>query len=351
MEYDTSCPVMVTGATGYVAGWLVKRLLEEGLTVHAPVRDPKGAKATALRGLARDLPGALRLFQADLLRDGSYDAAMQGCEVVFHTASPFMLDIQDPQRDLVDPALKGTRNVLASVNRCGSVRRVVLTSSIAAMFGDQADLQDIPGGVLTEAYWNTTSGLTHQPYSYSKTLAEGAAWEIANAQDRWQLVVINPGFVMGPGIVAGQSSESFALMRQLGDGSFKSGVPAYEIGMVDVRDVAEAHVRAGFLPDVEGRHMVVAQSYSFLEIALAVRSQFPDWPFSAKQVPKWLLWLFGPMVSRGITRKMVMRCFGHPWRGDNSKSIQALGMHYRPVPTAAAEMFQQMVDAGLKPKG
>ncbi|MBA84664.1 NAD-dependent epimerase/dehydratase family protein [Thalassobius sp. S69A] len=338
-------PVMVTGATGYVAGWLVKRLLEQGLTVHAPVRDPQGAQAAALIRMAERLPGTLSLFRADLLLDGSYDVAMQGCAVVFHTASPFRSDSQDPQRDLIDPALKGTRNVLGSVNRSPTVRRVVLTGSVAAMFGDQADLRDIPGGVLTEAYWNTSSSRAHQPYAYSKTLAEGAAWEMANAQGRWDLVVVNPGLVVGPGVAGPHGSESFDLIRQLGDGTFRSGVPAYEIGMVDVRDVAQAHLRAGFEPDAEGRHMVFEDVYRFLDIARALKAEFPDCPAPERVLPKALLWLVGPMVSRRITRKTVARCFGHSWRGDNGKSKRALGMTYRPVPEAAAAMFRQMIEA------
>lgn len=345
MQITTDKPVLVTGATGYVAGWLVKRLLEAGLTVHAAVRDPD--RVGAVVALGEGTPGTVRLFKADLLDEGSYDAAMAGCGVVFHTASPFVTVIRDAQRDLVDPALKGTRNVLGSANRTDSVERVVLTSSIAAVFGDQADLQDIPGGVLSEIYWNTTSSLTHQPYSYSKTLAEGAAWEMANAQDRWRLVVINPGLVMGPGVNGVGRSESFGMLRQLGNGKMKTGVPPYEIGMVDVRDVAEAHLRAGFLPDAEGRHMVFEAPYSFLDLAKVLKPAFPDYPIPERELPKALLWLVGPLLSRQITRKLVSRAFGYPWRGDNGKSRRDLGLTYRPVGAATVEMFAQLVDAGL----
>ena len=175
--YETSAPVLVTGATGFVAGWLVKRLLEEGFTVHAPVRDPASqTKVGHLTALAETLPGALKLFKADLLTPGSYSEAMAGCGVVFHTASPFTSKITDPQRDLVDPALKGTQNVLTSANETASVTRVVLTSSCAAIYGDTRDVAKAPNATLTEAQWNETSSLDHQAYSYSKTVAERAAW-------------------------------------------------------------------------------------------------------------------------------------------------------------------------------
>jgi nucleoside-diphosphate-sugar epimerase len=196
--YPTDHPVMVTGATGFVAGWLVRRLLEEGLTVHAPVREPSNAEKTAhLDRMAAELPGELKLFEADLLDDGSYGPAMEGCAVVFHTASPFTSNFDDPQRDLVDPAVNGTRNVLETANRTPSVQRVVVTSSCAAIYGDNKDVQHAPGKVLTEDIWNTTSSLDRQPYSYSKVEAEKAAWAIADAQSRWRLVTINPSLVIG----------------------------------------------------------------------------------------------------------------------------------------------------------
>ena len=103
-------PVLVTGATGYVAGQLIKLLLVQGTQVHAAVRDPsKVSKLKFLNQLADTLPGSITYFKADLLDSGSYLEAMQGCELVYHTASPFSLNIQDPQRDLIDPALKARK--------------------------------------------------------------------------------------------------------------------------------------------------------------------------------------------------------------------------------------------------
>jgi len=192
---------MITGATGYVASWIVKKLLEEGFTVHAPVRDPENPdKLKYLNALADQAPGTMHYFKADLLEEGSYDEAMQGCDVVFHTASPFVMAVNDPQKELIEPAQLGTRNVLESANRTPSVKRVVLTSSCAAIYGDNADLALTANGVFTEEDWNQTSSLAHQPYSYSKTVAEKEAWKNAKAQDCWDLVVINPSLVIGPGI-------------------------------------------------------------------------------------------------------------------------------------------------------
>jgi dihydroflavonol-4-reductase len=221
---DTSKPVLVTGATGYVAGWLVKDLLEAGVTVHAAVRDPdRTDKVSHLSAVADQSPGEIKYFKADLLDEGSYDEAMQGCGVVFHTASPFTIDVKDPQKELIDPAVKGTRNILEAANRVESVSRVVVTSSCAAIYGDNIDCAEAFGGVLTEADWNKSSSLEHNAYSYSKMLAEKAAWQIAEKQDRWKLVTVNPALVIGPALQDNPTSESFNLVKQMGDGTLKMG--------------------------------------------------------------------------------------------------------------------------------
>jgi len=351
MTIDRSKPVMITGATGYVAGWVVKRLLEEGLTVHAPVRAPMDTKKMGpLNELAARLPGRLRVFKADLLSDGSYAEAMEGCSVVFHTASPFTLNIRDPQTELVDPALLGTRNVLESVNRTPTVGRVVLTSSCAAMYGDNADLASCAGGMLTEDVWNTTSSLGHNPYAYSKTVAEKEAWAIVKKQPRWDLVTINPSFVLGPGIDPHATSESFAVIRQMGDGRMKAGIPDIGVGVVDVRDVAEAHLRAASEPKARGRYIVSGHDSTLLLIARALLPRFEAYPLPRRVLPKWLVWAVGPLADKNTTRRFVSRNVAWPWRADHGKSVRDLGMTYTPLEETVQTMFQQMIDSGQLPK-
>ncbi len=345
-KIDLTKPVLVTGATGYVAGRLVEKLLAEGATIHAPVRSPDNKEKTKyLDELADKSSGSIKYFKADLLDEGSYDEAMKGCELVFHTASPFSLNVEDPQKDLVDPALKGTRNVLEAANRSESVKRVVLTSSCAAIYGDAKDTLDMPNQTLTEEIWNTTSSLDHQPYSYSKTVAEKEAWKIANAQDQWKLVTINPSFVVGPGINPHATSESFEIMKQVGRGDFKMGAPEFNIGCVDVRDLANAHFLAGTKPDAEGRHIISAHNSSFMEIAAIIKEAYPNYPIATRKLPKFLLWLIAPSV--GMTRKMVAKNIGYPWKADNSKSVQQLGATYRPMKETIIEFFDQLVNAGV----
>lgn len=339
-------PVLVTGATGYVAGILIKRLLAEGLTVHATVRDAsKKERLKYLDATAAEFPGEIRYFSADLLQEGSFADAMQGCSVVFHTASPFTTKIVDPQKDLIEPAQLGTRNVLNEVNKHACVERVVLTSSTAAIYGDNCDVEATAGGSFTEDDWNRTSSLLHQPYSYSKTLAEQEAWKMHDDQKRWSLVTINPTLVLGPGLDPYTSAESYSIMKKFGDGTMKAGVPEFFIGMVDVRDVAEAHFQAAFQPEAYGRYLTSAEDSSFPEIGRMLSNKFGNaYPFPKRTMPKWLVWVVGPMVDKALTRKVVQRNIGVPFHSDHNKVVHELGIKFRPMEISVVEMFQQLLD-------
>jgi len=346
-KIDPSKPILVTGANGYVASWLLKRLLEEGHTVHAAVRDPKNKeKLKHLDLLAADFKGSIKYFASDLLKEGSYKEAMEGCELVYHTASPFTSDFDDPQKDLVDPAVKGTANVLNSAKEVSSVKRVVLTSSCAAIYSDAVDCQEAPNGELTEDMWNTNSSLDYQPYSYSKTLAEKKAWEIAESQSQWDMVTINPSLVMGPPLNPGATtSESFSILKSMGDGSFKTGAPKLGVGLVDVRDVAEAHFQAGFTPNAQGRYITSAHNTNFLEMSLALKDKYGDkYPTAKSAIPKWLIVLIGPFIDKSLNRKFLRRNVNIEWKADNSKIKNELDISFRPLKTTMEESFQVLID-------
>jgi len=349
-QIDKTKPVLVTGATGYVAGWLVKKLLDEGITVHAAVRNPENKEKLAhLDEIAKNSKGRIRYYSSDLLTKGSYAEAMNECELVFHTASPFTTNVKDPQKDLIDPAVLGTQNVLETANQTSTVKRVVVTSSCAAIYTDAIDSNNAPGGKLTEDVWNTTSSLEYQPYSYSKTLAEKKAWEMANNQTQWDLVTINPSFVLGPPLnLNGNTSESFNILKQMGDGTFKSGVPKMGIGLVDVRDVAEAHFQAGYKPEAKGRYITSAHSTNFYELAMTLQDKFGGtYPIPKKALPKWLLMLIGPMANKLFSRKFIRNNVDVEWKADNSKIKNELGIQFRPMKTTMEEAFQALVDEGI----
>lgn len=345
-QIDTTKPVLVTGATGYVASWLVKKLLDEGLTVHAAVRSPeKKGKVAHLDALAANAPGTIKYFKTDLLNEGSYGEAMKGCELVYHTASPFTSDVKDPQKDLVDPAVKGTANVLNSASATPSVKRVVVTSSCAAIYSDAIDCEKAPNGVLTEEIWNTTSSLEYGAYSYSKTMAEKKAWALQEKQSQWDLVTINPCLVMGPAINPHANSESKNILIQLGDGTMKMGAPKMGVGIVDVRDVAEAHYKAGFVPTAKGRYITAGHNTDFLTMGTTLLPKYGNqFPLPKKALPKWLLMLIGPMTNKLFTRQFIRNNVNIPWNADNSKIKNDLGMTFRPLKTTMEDAFQMLID-------
>jgi nucleoside-diphosphate-sugar epimerase len=344
-------PVLVTGASGYIAGWIIKYLLAEGYTVHATVRDPnKQSSIKHLLAMAEQSKGTLKLFKADLLSEGSFNEAMQGCGVVMHTASPFVLEgFSDANEALVRPAVEGTRNVLNAVNACSSVQRVVLTSSVAAVCGDNEDILAVPSGVFTEEHWNTTSSVNHNPYQYSKVAAEREAWKIQSQQNRWDMVTINPSMVFGPSLTSGSQSASIDTLVQMGDGRLRTGVPKLIMGIVDVREVAQAHLLAAFSGSAKGRYILSNTELSMLQIAKILRSKFGNtYPFPRMEAPKFLVWAFGPLMG-SVTRDFIKRNVGIPLKFDNRRS-RDLGVKYRPADETFVEHFQQVLDDGLLKK-
>lgn len=343
---DPGAPVLVTGGSGYIASWIVRYLLEDGYQVRATVRDPEKPKGLEhLHALADQHPGKLTLHRADLLDPGSFAAAMGGCQLVIHTASPFLLGaIRDPEQQLVRPALEGTRNVLSAVDRTASVRRVVLTSSVVAIYGDNADMQG--KDCFTEADWNTTSTLDHQPYSYSKTVAEREAWATQQAQQRWDLVTIHPSLVLGPALTTASASGSMTTMEHFVDMTMALGAPALAMGVVDVREVARAHIVAGFTPAAHGRYVVNSAVVNMLDIGRMLRQKFGSrMSFPSRELPKFMIKLAAPVA--GLTRRYVDLNVGWPLRLDSSRARSELGIEFRPVEESVVEHFQQMIDDGL----
>ncbi len=339
----TEKPVLVTGGSGYLASWIIRQLLEKGHRVHTTVRNLSDKDKTVhLTNLSEEFPGTISVFEADLLEKDSFDEAAVNCSVAIHTASPFKLGkIRDPEKELIIPAVKGVGHLFSAALKSGTVSRIVMTSSVAAIYGDAVEIKKIPGGIFTGENWNTTSSKDHQPYSWSKTLAEREAWKLAAATPGIGLNVINPGFILGPSLTARDDSTSISVMKQLVSGRFRMGVPKGNHAIVDVRDAAAAHILAAFLPDAGYRFITAPHPVSFAEIASIIRKNYPWLPVPLRSIPTLFFLLAGPMM--GYPARFILRNVGYNLRFDNSPAEQKLGVRFRPLEETLLDHVAQIL--------
>jgi len=335
--------VCVTGATGFIAAHIVKLLLERGYRVRGTVRDSKGSRVNFLR----DLPGAaerLELVDADLLGPiGTFDAAVQGCTFVLHTASPFFVDVKDPQKELVDPALKGTESVLVScLKHQDTIEKVVVTSSMAAITDSPDNAK-----VYSEADWNTDSSLERNPYYYSKVLAEKFAYDFeAKNKPKWALATINPSMVFGPAL-NDQLSESVdsVLMALVARNGFPM-VLDLSWSCVDVRDVALAHVLAAELKDVKGRHVCVSETIHLRDLIAVIKKHFPkaklpDFDMSGG-FGSSLTYFAAYFYPQG-KRSYIQTNIGHFAKYTNAKIVKDLGMQFRTAEAMVVDTINDLI--------
>lgn len=344
---STGQTVCVTGATGYLASHIVYRLLVAGCKVRGTVRSVQKAKFLTSFPNA---PTNLSLFVADLTKPGSFDEAVSGSDIVIHVASPFISSIpKGKEREyLIDPAVKGTENVIASVEKTPSVTRVVLTSSMAAIYVDPYERGK--GHLIGPSDWNLNSTETAFPYYESKKLAEQRAWELNKLQSRWSLVSINPAGIFGPPLTDRTDGESMNLFLMITSGKMWPAAPPYGLGVVDVRDAAAAHVRAAFTPTASGRYVTSAEEdYFVVRLGQVVEKLFPGKFWTPKyQMPYWLLMLVGPYV--GLPRELTRALYGKIPKYDKSRILADLGFGAAPFITleeSVKDTVKAMVEFGL----
>ncbi|MGW5192354.1 NAD-dependent epimerase/dehydratase family protein [Kribbella sp. NPDC004138] len=311
--------ILVTGGSGYLATHLIARLLRDGHSVRTTVRSAaRGAavRAAVRRGGADD--ARLEFVEADLMSDDGWKAAVDGCAEIHHVASPIPIEQPDDPDELIVPAREGTLRVLRAARDAGA-RRVVLTSSFAAV-----GYTPKPGAEFTEADWTDpdTPGLA--PYPRSKAIAERAAWDLMRDSST-ELVVVNPTGIFGPTLTADLRS-STQLIKMMLDGSLDV-VPRARFGVVDVRDVADLHVRAMAAPDAaRNRYLAVANgpTVSFLEIAQMLHRRLGV-ATPVEEAP-------GPELPRPII---------------HNDRARALGWQPRDVETTIIETAESLRDLGL----
>lgn len=328
--------VAVTGASGFVGSHVVRALLERGHRVRALVRDAADPARTDHLGTM----GEMQIVAADLTRPGSFDDAAQGCDAVVHAASATRLTARDPQREIVDVALGATRTVLEGAARASTVRRVVQTSSIAAVVDST-----IPDShVFTEDDWNESSTLEHEPYYLSKTLAEREARRICEKSGSFDLVSINPGYVLGPVLARIHLRSSPALVRQMLRGRVP-GSPRVSMPLVDVRDVAEAHVLALEAVKPSTRYICNACTIWTADIARILAARFADRKISTRRIPDVLAWV-GAFFSKQLSFHFLRTHLGR-FRNVSGKRLSSeLGLAYRSPEDSIVDCAASIIDGG-----
>ncbi|KAK1587755.1 hypothetical protein Q3G72_016502 [Acer saccharum] len=265
--------VCVTGGSGCIGSWLVRLLLDRRYTVHATVKNLNDDKETEHLRALEGADTRLRLFQIDLLDYDSIVVAVSGCAGVFHLASPNIIDrVLDPQKELLDPAIKGTINVLTAAKAAG-VRRVVVTSSSAAIMPSPHWPAD---KVKSEDCWTDVESCKQKElwYPLSKTLAEKAAWDFSK-ENGLDVVVVNPGVVLGPVIPPTLTASMVILLRLL-----QGCTETYEdiwMGSVHFKDVALAHILVYENPSASGRHVCVEAIAHYGDFVAKVAELYPEY--------------------------------------------------------------------------
>ena len=343
---ETGASVLVTGASGYIAGHCVRELLEHGYRVRGTVRRLADSRKTEhLRRMAAARGGSLELVEADLTADRGWREAVAGCTYVLHVASPFPAEIPKDEMELIGPAVEGTKRVLRACAESGTVKRVVMTSSVAAIAFGHTDGHDT---VRTEADWSRVENC--EAYQKSKTLAERAAWEFVDglpADRRFELAVINPGFVLGP-LLNADPGTTGELVRKL----MMREMPACpEIGFapVDVRDVATAHRLAMERPEAAGNRYICAGDHLWVqEMAKVLATEFNPRGYRVPtgRLPYWLMWIIA-RFDKAV--RLALGYVGRKERVSSAKARRELGWTMRPIEETIVDTGRTMVEHGVVP--
>ena len=341
--------VLVTGGTGFIGAHCLVQLLAAGHETRATVRDL--ARESDVRAMLRqggaEEPGArLTVFRADLTTDAGWAEAVAGCDYVLHVASPFPSTVPKDENELIAPARDGALRVLRAARDAG-VKRVVLTSSFAAIGYGAKDRTT----AFTEQDWTNLDDPTVQPYPRSKTIAERAAWDfIAQEGGSLELAVVNPVGVFGP-VLGPDYSTSILLAKRLLDGSVP-GCPDLWFGAVDVRDVADLHIRAMTDPAARGeRFLATAGDFvSIRQIAQILKDE--GGPAARKvptrSVPSWLMRVMGLFDAevRGLLPEL-----GKRKNASNDKARRLLGWAPKSVRESVIATAESLSALGLLKAG
>jgi dihydroflavonol-4-reductase len=340
--------VLVTGGSGFIGSHCILQLLAAGHAVRTTVRNL--ARESEVRAMVAaggaEANGRLSFFAADLTSDAGWAEAVSGCEYVLHVASPFPLTLPKHEDELIVPAREGALRVLRTARAAG-VKRVVLTSSFAAIgYGHKP--RSTP---FDETDWTDPHGPDVQPYAKSKTLAERAAWDfIARESGGLELSVVNPVGVFGP-VLGPDYSTSILLIQRLMDGAMP-GCPRLSFGVVDVRDVADLHLRAMTAAAAKGeRFLAVSGDFmSILEIAKVLKARMGASArrVPTRQIPDWLVRL-AALPDPAV--KQILPELGKSKNATSAKAQRLLGWSPRSREEAILATAESLVRLGLLKDG
>jgi dihydroflavonol-4-reductase len=339
--------VLVTGGTGFLGGWCTTELLRRGYTVRTTIRDLRRADElrASLAAAGVDAPERLSIVAGDLGADDGWAGAVAGCDYVLHVASPFPpAQPKDPDV-LIVPARDGALRVLGASLDAG-VKRVVLTSSVAAVRHGRPASADAP---YNEADWTDGNDLRRTPYTRSKTIAERAAWDhvrAAGAEDR--LTVVNPGAIIGP-VLSDDRSYSLQVIERLLNGM--PATPRLGFTLVDVRDVADLHIRAMTAPQAGGERFLAVDRFMWMkDVARILRERLGA---AAAKVPTRVapdlliraMALFDPGV------RPIVGDLGQSPTYTAEKAKSTLGWKPRPIEDSITDTAQSLIERGLAGPG
>ena len=336
--------VLVTGGSGFVAGHCILKLLDAGFDVRVTLRSParEGGLRAALKGAGIDAGERLQVAVADLLQDDGWDAAASGCSHVLHVASPLAAAAPRDEDELIRPAREGTLRVLRAAHRAG-VRRVVLTSSFAAIGYGRALKRP-----YDERDWTDPAAPGLAAYPKSKTLAERAAWDFIDGEGQGlELAVVNPVGVFGP-LLGADLSASTLLVKTMLEGRLWA-VPRLMFGVVDVRDVADLHLRAMVDPAAAGeRFLATAGDFMTMQaIAQALKDGLGAQAagVSTRVLPDWLV-RFAARFS-ATARQAATPELGRIKTATSAKAQAMLGWQPRPAAEALVATGESLLRLGL----
>ena len=336
--------VLVTGGSGFIGSHCILQLLAAGHQVRTTVRSLKReADVRALLKQGGAQPGdRLSFVAADLQSDAGWPDAVAGCEFVLHVASPLPATVPKDENELIVPARDGALRVLRAARNAG-VKRVVLTSSFAAIgYGHEPRQQP-----FNETDWTNLDARGLLPYTKSKTIAERAAWDFIRSEGgALELAVVNPVGVFGP-VLGSDFSTSILLIQRLMDGAIP-GCPRYYIGVVDVRDVADLHLRAMTHPAAKGeRFLAIAgdvMSVADMAKVLKERVGAAAKRVPTRQLPNWLVRL-AALTQPAV--KQILPELGKVKNATGEKARRLLGWAPRSREDAIVATAESLVRLGL----